>query len=151
MGPAGAIVTGVDFSPKAIALARSLATEAGIEARFVESNIYDLPEALSGRFDVVFCSDGVLCWLPDLKRWGEIVASYLEPGGTFYIAEAHPFIRVFPMDNDITRTARPSFARTSRTSTTRPARAGSPMPTTPTRRPDTRRPSTRGSTAWAIS
>ena len=98
----GAIVTGVDFSPKAIALARSLATEAGIEARFVESNVYDLPVALSGRFDIVFCSYGVLCWLPDLKRWGEIVASYLEPGGIFYIAEAHPFIRVFPMDNDIT-------------------------------------------------
>lgn len=98
----GAIVTGVDFSPKAIALARSLATEAGIAARFVESNVYDLPTTLSGRFDIVFASYGVLCWLPDLKRWGEIVARYLEPGGIFYIAEAHPFIRVFPTDDDIT-------------------------------------------------
>ena len=98
----GAIVTGVDFSPKAIALARRLAAEAGIDARFVESNVYDLPAALSGRFDIVFTSYGVLCWLPDLKRWGEIVARYLEPGGIFYIAEAHPFIRVFPMADDIT-------------------------------------------------
>ena len=98
----GAIVTGVDFSPKAIALARSLATEVGVDARFVESNVYDLPTTLSGRFDIVFSSYGVLCWLPDLKRWGEIVARYLEPGGIFYIAEAHPFIRVFPTDNDIT-------------------------------------------------
>jgi len=32
----------------------------------------------------------------------ELVASYLEPGGIFYIAEAHPFIRVFPTDDDIT-------------------------------------------------
>jgi len=98
----GAIVTGVDFSPKSIALARSLATEVGADARFVESNLYDLPTALSGRFDIVFSSYGVLCWLPDLKRWGEIVARYLEPGGIFYIAEAHPFIRVFPTDDDIT-------------------------------------------------
>jgi SAM-dependent methyltransferase len=97
----GAVVTGVDFSPKAIALARSLAAGLGIDARFVESNVYDLPSALAGRFDVVFCSYGVLCWLPDLRRWAEIVAHYLEPGGIFYIAEAHPFIRVFPMDNDI--------------------------------------------------
>ena len=74
----GAIVTGVDFSPKAIALARSLAAQTGIEARFVESNIYGLTEALSGRFDVVFTSYGVLCWLPDLPRWAEIVAHYRE-------------------------------------------------------------------------
>ena len=109
----GAVVTGVDFSPKAIALARSLASELGIDARFVECNIYDLPAALAGRFDVVFCSYGVLCWLPDLTRWAEIVARYLEPGGIFYIAEAHPFIRVFPMDNDITdgsRELRPYFS-----------------------------------------
>jgi SAM-dependent methyltransferase len=97
----GAIVTGVDFSPKAIALARSLAAEAGIAAQFVESDVYALPASLSGRFDIVFCSYGVLCWLPDLKRWGEIVAGYLEPGGIFYIVEGHPFARVFPMDEDI--------------------------------------------------
>src|SRR5260370_7899072 len=39
----GAVVTGVDFSPKAIALARSLASEVGIDARFVGSNIYAPP------------------------------------------------------------------------------------------------------------
>jgi SAM-dependent methyltransferase len=108
----GAIVTGVDFSPKAIALARSLAAETGIDARFVESDVYALPAALSGRFDIVFSSYGVLCWLPDLKRWGEIVARYLEPGGTFYIVEGHPFARIFPMDEDIkdgSRELRPYF------------------------------------------
>src|SRR4029434_5840076 len=52
----GAVVTGVDFSPKAIALARSLATEVASDARFVESNVYALPAALSGRFDIVFTS-----------------------------------------------------------------------------------------------
>ena len=41
----GAVVTGIDFSPKAVALARALAAEVGIDARFVESNVYDLPRA----------------------------------------------------------------------------------------------------------
>ncbi len=97
----GAIVTGVDFSPKAIALARSLATEVASDARFVESNVYALPAALSGRFDIVFTFYGVLCWLPDLPRWAAIIAHYLEPGGIFYIAEAHPCCRVFPTAADI--------------------------------------------------
>src|SRR5436305_1922898 len=39
----GAKVTGVDFSDKAIALARSLADESGLDATFVQSDIYNLP------------------------------------------------------------------------------------------------------------
>jgi len=97
----GAVVTGVDFSPKAIALARRLAAESALDARFVETDIYALPATLSGRFDIVFASYGVLCWLPNLPRWAEIVARFLEPRGVFYIVEAHPFARVFPTDSDL--------------------------------------------------
>src|SRR6186997_1689382 len=57
----GATVTGADFSPAAIRLARELAADLGFpEARFVESNIYDLPANLEGEFDVVYTSRGVL-------------------------------------------------------------------------------------------
>ena len=91
----GAIVTGVDFSSKAISLARSLSEELSIPARFVRSNIYDLPCSLDGDFDIVFTSYGVLHGLPDLRRWGQIIAHYLKPGGIFYIVEDHPFFRVF--------------------------------------------------------
>lgn len=86
----GASVTGVDFSPAAIKTARGLAQELGIEARFVESNIYDLPANLSGQFDVVFTSLGVLCWLPDVPNWACIASSYVKPGGVFYIMDGHP-------------------------------------------------------------
>ncbi|MCZ7544594.1 MAG: class I SAM-dependent methyltransferase [Anaerolineae bacterium] len=86
----GAEVTGVDFSEKAIALARALSAELSIPARFVCANIYDLPAALDGAFDIVFTSGGVLYWLPDLVRWAEIVAHYLRPGGTFFLADSHP-------------------------------------------------------------
>lgn len=91
----GAIATGVDFSPNAIALARSLSEELDIPAQFYCTDIYELPGVLSGEFDIVFTSYGVLHGLPDLQRWGQIIARYLKPGGIFYIVEDHPFFRVF--------------------------------------------------------
>ncbi len=91
----GAKVTGVDFSDKAIALARSLSKELGIEAAFVCSDVYDLPKAHSGKFDIVFTSYGVLCWLPDIGRWARVVSQFIEQGGTFFIVEHHPFVNVF--------------------------------------------------------
>ena len=91
----GAKVTGVDFSEQAIAQAQALSKELGIDASFVCSNVYDLPQVLSGEFDIVFTSYGVLGWLPDLQRWGRVIAHFLKPGGIFYIAEGHPFIWIF--------------------------------------------------------
>jgi len=91
----GARVTGLDLSDKAIALARRLSKETGIEASFVQSDIYDLPENLDGDFDIVFTSYGVLCWLPDLGRWAEIIAHFLKPGGIFYMVADHPLNNVF--------------------------------------------------------
>lgn len=91
----GALVTGADFSERAIALAQGLARETGLDARFICSDLYALPDVLDGQFDVVFTSYGVLCWLRDLQRWAEIAAHFLKPGGTFYIAEFHPFLQIF--------------------------------------------------------
>lgn len=89
-GRLGATVTGADFSPKAIAYARELAAEIGVEAQFVCADLYDLPEALDGQFDIVYTGGGAITWLPDLRRWGQVVAHFLKPGGTFYIREFHP-------------------------------------------------------------
>ena len=91
----GAAVTGVDFSPEAIALARSLSAEINQPARFLCTNLYDLPQQLDEQFDVVYTSYGVLSWLPDLRRWAQIAARYVRPGGFFYIAEIHPFALLF--------------------------------------------------------
>jgi SAM-dependent methyltransferase len=92
----GARVTGTDISPAAIDLARSLADELGFpDARFVRSNLYDLPEALDGPFDIVYTSRGVLGWLPDIRDWARVVAHFLAPGGRFFMTEAHPVMNVF--------------------------------------------------------
>jgi SAM-dependent methyltransferase len=90
----GARVTGADFSERAIALARSLAAETGLDARFVQSDVLELDRALDGDFEVVFTSFGVLWWLPDLTRWARVVARFVRPGGMFYLAELHPFAQV---------------------------------------------------------
>ncbi len=91
----GARVTGVDFSSKAIAAARSLAAEIDLPATFVESDIAALPDNLDGAFDIVFTSYGVVMWLADIRRWAEVIHHFLKPGGTFYIAEFHPVSWIF--------------------------------------------------------
>lgn len=98
----GARVTGVDFSPLAIVAARSLAAEVGLEAKFICSNVYDLPAVLNAEFDIVFTSHGVLTWLPDLEKWSQVITHFLKSGGVFYIVEAHPFGGAFDNDDSAT-------------------------------------------------
>ncbi|MCO5187741.1 MAG: class I SAM-dependent methyltransferase [Anaerolineae bacterium] len=106
----GAVVTGVDFSPKAIALAQSLSDDLSIPAQFYCSDIYKLTEVLVGAFDIVFTSYGVLHGLPDLPSWGKLIAHYLKPGGIFYIVEDHPMFRVFrPKPHDEFKAERSYF------------------------------------------
>ena len=96
----GASVTGLDFSEKAIEEARKLAEKAGLDARFVHSDVYDAPSALNEQFDIVFTTYGTIGWLPDIKRWAKVVADCLKPGGQFVFAEFHP--AVWMWDNDFT-------------------------------------------------
>lgn len=96
----GAQVTGADFSPSAIEAARSLAAELGIGARFVESDLYELPDNLDGQFDVVYTSRGVLGWLPSISRWAAVAAHFVKPGGFVYVAEGHPVSMAFA-DEDV--------------------------------------------------
>jgi SAM-dependent methyltransferase len=86
----GATVTGLDFSPPAIDEATRLADALGIDASFVCADVYDAPQVLGRRFDVVYTGRGALNWLPDLDRWAGVVAALLNPGGRFYLLEFHP-------------------------------------------------------------
>ena len=88
----GADVVGCDFSDTAIAYGRELSVETGLQARFVQCNVYDLRERLQEDFDIVFTSYGTIGWLPDLDRWAEVVAHFLKKGGFFYMADFHPVL-----------------------------------------------------------
>ncbi len=88
----GAIVTGVDFSGEAIRCAERLRDELGIPARFVETNVYDVPKVLREEFDLVYTSRGVLCWLSDIEEWARVAARMLKPGGFLYLLDSHPIL-----------------------------------------------------------
>ena len=87
----GAKVTGVDFSKVSINKAKGLAKDIGIDAQFIESDIYSLPQLKLPKYDIVYTSYGTIEWLPDITRWARVVASLLKPGGQFYMAEFHPY------------------------------------------------------------
>jgi len=91
MARLGARVTGLDFSEKALAAARQLAVQAGIDARFVPGNVYDAPRLLGERYDIAYVTWGAINWLPDIRAWAQVVADLLEPGGFLYLIEGHPY------------------------------------------------------------
>ncbi len=91
----GAKVTGVDLSSTAIEKAKQINKQTGLNGRFICSDIYDFGAISQQQFDIVFTSYGALCWLPDIEKWAETIASSLKLGGTFYIAEFHPFYDIF--------------------------------------------------------
>jgi SAM-dependent methyltransferase len=89
----GARMTGLDFSPAALAQARALSERTGAGVEFVEADVYDAVTALSGRqFDLVFTGIGALCWLPEITRWAEVVRDLLRPGGRLFLREGHPML-----------------------------------------------------------
>ncbi|MGZ8580607.1 MAG: class I SAM-dependent methyltransferase [Actinomycetota bacterium] len=86
----GAQATGLDFSSVAVERARGLAADAGLDATFVEADSQHLPSELEGRFDLVFASYGVLCWIADLAAWMRSAAAALRTGGRLVLVDLHP-------------------------------------------------------------
>lgn len=91
----GAKVTGVDFSDKAIKRARELAVTTKSDASFICCDIYDLPQNLDEKFDIVFTSYGTIGWLPDLDKWSNIISNFMKPNSTFVFVEFHPVLWMF--------------------------------------------------------
>lgn len=96
----GGQVTGVDFSPSALEVARELAAQAGPPVRYVESTVDDVPRTLPETFDLVYTGVGALNWLPSVARWARIVAGLLAPGGRLYLREGHPMLGTLDDERD---------------------------------------------------
>jgi SAM-dependent methyltransferase len=89
----GAWMSGLDFSSAAIAVARDLADRVGADIDFHVADVYDAVKVLgSGGFDLVFTGIGALGWLPDIDRWGQLVADLLRSGGRLFLREGHPVL-----------------------------------------------------------
>ncbi len=88
----GGRVTGVDFSPAALEVARELSQRSGTPATFVESDVEGADALLGPNFDLVYTSVGAITWLPSIARWARVVAGLLRPGGRLYLRDAHPML-----------------------------------------------------------
>lgn len=109
----GAEVTGIDQSGVSLDAARALFASVDTVGRFVESNVYDAVEALDGeQFDLVYTGVGAINWLPDIARWGRVVAALVAPGGRFVMRDGHPMAYAIddaPSDDGILRLRYPYF------------------------------------------
>jgi SAM-dependent methyltransferase len=97
----GASMTGLDFSGAAVAEAARLADAVGADASFIQADVYDAADILQpGSFDLVYTGVGALTWLPDIRRWGRVVADLLRPGGRLFIRDGHPMLYTLDIDDD---------------------------------------------------
>ncbi len=95
----GANVTGVDISEQAICFAQQLNRDMNLNVKFICSDIYDLPIILRDKFDIVFCSYGILFWLNNLEVWAKIISHYLKKKGFIYLVDFHPIANVVDCDH----------------------------------------------------
>jgi SAM-dependent methyltransferase len=91
-------VTGLDLSPASLTEARWLFEQVGASARFVESDVFDAAANLNATYDMIYASVGAINWINDIAKWMRIAASLLEPGGSLYLRDCHPFF--FSIDPD---------------------------------------------------
>jgi SAM-dependent methyltransferase len=92
----GAKVTGVDLVPENVRFARRLASDFRIDdARFLESNVLEIMEIHDEKYDIVYTTEGVLCWLPDLSLWAKNIRHLLSDTGFLYLLDGHPFFMVW--------------------------------------------------------
>lgn len=91
----GAKVTAIDFSTNAIEEANKLNEELGSTVKFIESNVLNIDEVLNEKYDIIYTSYGVICWLPELETWAKQIKKHLKDGGIFYLVEFHPTLWMF--------------------------------------------------------
>jgi SAM-dependent methyltransferase len=95
----GARITGVDLAPENIQFARKLAVECGFhEALFIEANVLELMQTHDRKYDIVYTTEGVLCWLPDLELWARNVRHLMKDDGFLYLLDSHPFFMLWDED-----------------------------------------------------
>jgi SAM-dependent methyltransferase len=120
----GARVTGLDFSAPALDVARGLAERIGVDASFVEADVYDAVEVLGADFDIAYQSLGSLNWHPDMERWAGILARLVRPGGRYVLVEGHP--AAWMLDDDGEHVAYPYFGPAGGVSFDDPGSYGDP-------------------------
>ena len=93
---------GFDLSENFIEQARRLARASGQELEFVRTSVYDISEAYTNAFSIVYVTVGVLGWLPDLPGFFKVVERMLRSGGHFFLYDQHPVLGMFDPTKKLT-------------------------------------------------
>ncbi len=86
---------GFDVSENILEQGEQLSAASAQDVEFVCTSVYDIGEAYTGTFDVVYITVGVLGWLPDLPAFFGVVERLLRPGGLLFLYDQHPILGVF--------------------------------------------------------
>jgi SAM-dependent methyltransferase len=87
---------GIDGAQAFIDQARELSISAALnDLEFLCSDIYDLPETLNGRFDIVILTVGVINWMPDLSTFMQVCTQVLKQDGLILMEEIHPILGMY--------------------------------------------------------
>ena len=97
----GAKCTGVDISDKGIEKAEELNKLLDLDAKFICSDVYDSPNHLNEKFDIIYTSYGTIGWLPNLDKWAKVISHFLKPNGKLVFVEFHPVVWMF--DDNFTK------------------------------------------------
>ena len=87
---------GFDISDENIAFAEKLKNVSGIQAQFIRTDVYAIPDTFDNRFDIGIISVGSIIWMPDLKEYFKIYQRLLKKNEILFIYEMHPLTMVYP-------------------------------------------------------
>lgn len=91
----GANVTSADISERQLENAAAIAQKRKLNIRFVCDDTMKLAKMESGKFDLVYTSNGTHSWIPDLNEMYENIHRVLKPSGYSVMYDVHPFHRPF--------------------------------------------------------
>ncbi len=94
----GAAVTSADISERQLENARRIAAVHGWDIRFVCDDSMSLAKIEDGMYDLVYTSNGVHVWIPDLLSMYRSFHRVLNKDGQHIMYEVHPVIRPFGDD-----------------------------------------------------
>jgi 2-polyprenyl-3-methyl-5-hydroxy-6-metoxy-1,4-benzoquinol methylase len=87
----GADATVVDIASENARYAGQLAEAAGVDIRYIVSDVLQLPESeLKSEYSIVLMEFGILHYFTDLLPLMQVVAKLLSPGGRLILQDFHP-------------------------------------------------------------
>ena len=91
---------GFDLAENFIAEGARIARETGLNARFVCTDITQIPPEFTGTFDLLIVTAGALCWFRDLEALFAKAAEVLAAQGYLLIHEIHPFTQMLAYQSE---------------------------------------------------